>query len=421
MTRGLLENFLNSNFEWKDQSAILDAVKSLQAKSQYSEPKSILPVDEVELRRDYASRIENRLTTSLPDFELTSVHLAAIMITPLINLERGGYLSPQNLSVHELAARLRLVSNLVKRYLVRKFEKEIGPATNQKRPQLHTASSRKSRYPGLTQKELCRARDQYRCLFLQTAEGDVAHIIPHSWNKNQGNVDMTKLVIPTAQVFMDHQLFSKYQMIFADERSSLSTDKIWNMLYLNKQHHWYFDHGSIAFKCLGIERHNDTDDKADVLIQIHWLNRTKINPKKIVTCLGDANDLDKMIDGLRQFEDQGFPARIEPDEGLYTTVRANNYVPVISGHYVRVTMSSEDAEKCQAMLQLSWGLSVVAAMNGSAESPDLLPDHDDWEEIEQQASVENWVQDQAQRYEQLREVDLLSGAADLGTPETLQS
>jgi hypothetical protein len=107
---------------------------------------------------------------------------------------------------------------------------------------------------------------------------------------------------------------------------------------------------------------------------------------------GWRNDFTDIVQEMRQFEAQGRPAPIEAD-GL----RVDAHTPLISGHIARITMPKEDAEKCEAMLDLAWALSFVAAMSGAAWAPYLLPDHDHdvWDRIAQWAAVENWVQEQA--------------------------
>ncbi|KAG8667734.1 hypothetical protein FPOAC2_12922 [Fusarium poae] len=441
----ILDDFLRGDVV-QDQPELYHAVKALMtAKPEYRKPITMIPTHEVELRRDYAVQIEKRLLIADRNFKLTSVHLTAIMMTPLENLERHGYLSPRQASVNELASRLTMAADLVKTYIRHKISSHphsTMKSTTKKsttkgtKPGSQAASSRKSRsnkkgvnpddpyFPpddrGLDQKDLCRDRDKKRCIFTQTAQGDVAHIIPRTWNDSVEHVLLTKKVIAAAQAFMDQETFSKYEGLFADDNNLGTTDKHWNMLYLNKQQHWYLDHTSIGLKCLGIEYPFPEDDtKATVLIQLNWLHRTKLNPNKAVTSQGDGNDFDKMIEGLRQFENERSPARVEDGEGMFAAVRVNNHVPLISGHVVRVTMASEDAHKCKAMLDLSWTLGVIAAMSGAAEWLELShDDDDDREEISQMASVDQWVQDQTQRYlmEQSHKANLPSGAPSLPAP-----
>ncbi|GKU03040.1 hypothetical protein FLAG1_05019 [Fusarium langsethiae] len=421
----LLDKFLHGEIV-KDQSELAQAVKVLlKAEPEYAKPSSIIPTEEIEIRRDYAVQIQKKILKAYPGFKLTPVHLATIMTTPLHNLQRDGHLSYRDNTVLELANKMNLVVPLVKRYLRQKFQPDephaptlvdsprrtASASKKRTRSVSHKPSSRKVRsakqsedpdadyFPpddgGEAEKKLCRERDRYRCIFMQTAQGDVAHIIPRSWNDTAENMELTRQVFPAARAFMDKNDVVEYETLFADTNNLATSDKSWNMLYLNKQLHWYLDHVSVGFKCLGIDPHADDDTKATVNIQLHWLHRTKINPIDKVTLEGDDNDFDKMIVGIRQYENERGLAYIEPGEGMFAAVRANNHVPLISGHYVRINMATEDAKKCKVMLDLAWSLGVVAAMSGAADWPNLLPDHEDWDDIQQKAAVQRWVQDQA--------------------------
>ncbi|RGP76510.1 hypothetical protein FSPOR_185, partial [Fusarium sporotrichioides] len=436
----LLDNFLHSDIT-QEQPHLVRAVKVLlQASPEYVKPTTLIPTDEVEIRREYAIKIEKRIIQGTPDFKFTAVHLAAVMITPLSNLQRHGYLSDRQ-PWQQLAHKMNSLACLVKRYLIKKPETPesyavVEPTTTPDVPErsLSTtskkrarsvsgkASSRKVRstkksedpdaayFPpddgGEDQKELCRERDNNQCVFMHTAKGDCAHIIPRRWNDTEESVEMTRQVIDAARLFLDEDTYLEYENLFADRNNIRTTDKAWNMLYLNKQLHWYLDHASIGMKCLGIEHRADDDTKATVVVQLHWLHRTQYKPSETVTSQGDNNDFNKIVDGLRLFEKQEGPARVEPGGGMFAAVRVNDNVPLVSGHCVRVEMGVEDAEKAKVMFDLAWALGVVAAMSGAADWPNLLPDHEDWDDIKQKAAIQRWVQDQARH----RPVDLPSQA-----------
>ncbi|CEI60735.1 hypothetical protein FVEN_g2601 [Fusarium venenatum] len=443
----LLDNFLRGDVA-EAQPELIHAVKALfKAEPEYRKPTTIIPTHEVDTRHEYAIKIEEQILKHRPDFEFTEVHLVGIMVTPLHNLEPGGYLSYRQ-HWHDLAYKMNSLRCLVKRYLLQKPETPesyavvattTGPrhltsmskkrarsvSNKSKSTSRKTRSSKKNEDPDAAflppsdsenEKKLCRQRDHYRCIFMQTAEGECAHIIPQRWNDTRENVNLTEKVIHVARMFLDEDTLFNHADLFAHPDDVGTTDKCWNMLYFNRQLHWYLDHTSIGFKCLGIDPCEDDKTKAVVVIQLNWLHRSKDKPK-IVTSKGDANDFDKLINGLRQFEEDGRPARVEPGQGMFAAVRVNNNVPLISGHIARIEMPIADAVKCQVMLDLAWALSVVAAMSGAADWPNLLPDHDDWDEIRQKAAVERWVEDQARRHlvspEQTDTSDFLPHTSDL--------
>ncbi|OBS19891.1 hypothetical protein FPOA_11616 [Fusarium poae] len=101
------------------------------------------------------------------------------------------------------------------------------------------------------------------------------------------------------------------------------------------------------------------------------------------------------VESIRKFEENGRPARTEPGHGNYAAVRTDNHVPLISDRLAHIEMSSDDADKCKAMLDLAWHLGVVGAMSGGAEWPELLrdddDDDDDWGELNQRIAVGLWL------------------------------
>ncbi|CEI41595.1 hypothetical protein FVEN_g3690 [Fusarium venenatum] len=221
--------------------------------------------------------------------------------------------------------------------------------------------------------DLCRQRDGYKCIFLPTIVNDVAHIIPRSWNDTEENMLLTRTVISAAQAFMDDDILSKCVSLFADGNNLGTMDKCWNMLYINQLICKHLEKMRIGLKCVGIDHPFAEDDtRAVVIIQPYWLYRNYQKPKQKVTLEGDGNDFDDIINGIRQIRKlEKKPARVE--------------------------MSTEDAEKCKAMLDLAWVLGVVAASSGAAQWPNLLPDHEYWDKIKHWAAVDRWVDDQAYR------------------------
>ncbi|KAM0493649.1 hypothetical protein ACHAP8_009092 [Fusarium lateritium] len=223
------------------------------------------------------------------------------------------------------------------------------------------------------QMDLCRQRDGYKCIFLPTIVNDVAHIIPRSWNDTEENMLLTSTVVPAAQAFMDNDTLSKCYSLFTDGKNLGTMDKCWNMFYINQLLCKNLEQMRMGLECVGIEHpFADDDTRAVVIIQPCWLYRNNEKPKQKVTLEGEGNDFDKMINGIRQIREmEKKPARVE--------------------------MSTEDAEKCKAMLDLAWALDIVAASSGAAQWPNLLPDHEYWEEIQHWATINRWVDDQALR------------------------
>ncbi|KPA39659.1 hypothetical protein FLAG1_07480 [Fusarium langsethiae] len=381
-----------------------ESVNSQQITEEQDElPTTLIPVEEIEVRRRYVPWIENKIRIVRPGFQLTPVHLASILTMPLENLE-GDWFKRQ--TGRTLNLYFGTIPSLVKR----------SDPTSQLGDLPRPSDSTNGRIRGGDdEKKLCLERDNYRCVFTQTAEGDVAYMIPHSWNDTEINVRMTERVADSARLFMDPGTYRKYRHLLADSRNLGTTDKCWNMLYLEKQLHWYLDRATVGLKCLRVTKHKD-QTKATVTIQLHLHYRRRKKPSGDVTFCGEGDDFNMVVASIREFEDNRklALARIEPGEGKYAAVRTNNHAPLISGHLVHIEMSSDDAEKCQAMLNLAWTLGVIATMSGAAEWPGLLPDHDhwdspehnDWDEVKQEVEVKLGVDDQL-RYTEERRIQQL--------------
>lgn len=74
--------------------------KSLKANHPFEEPTTLLPVEEAEIRRDFAIKLEAEIRTDplRANFRLNAVQVAAILSVPLSTLQPGGYLSPRDYS-----------------------------------------------------------------------------------------------------------------------------------------------------------------------------------------------------------------------------------------------------------------------------------------------------------------------------------
>ncbi|CAG1971655.1 unnamed protein product [Fusarium graminearum] len=121
------------------------------------EPTKIMPSDEVELRREYAKCIDARMKFYDPTFKMNSVHLASIITTPLDSLDQIRRMSL-------MGSFLGSLPPLLKRYLIE----------NSGIPKSYLTADPKRSIPGDSehQRNLCRKRDSYTCVFLPNTQND---------------------------------------------------------------------------------------------------------------------------------------------------------------------------------------------------------------------------------------------------------
>ncbi|XEU94955.1 hypothetical protein FSHL1_000239 [Fusarium sambucinum] len=430
----------------------------------YERPITLLPADEVEQRRDFAIMLQEKLNEANPEREvqLTSVHLAALLTMPKENLEHlrefliwishtsmtdmfgelpglvTRFVSPATIAPPPPSAppALELIGNVGKTQATQRAgSSRPSNASKKKRNKTEikrlskkgtTTSQRTSRASDpdagflptrkdgtplsminsvSDEKALCRQRDGDRCIFMQTADGEVAHIIPQSWNSNIDNTERTRQFFEAARLFMSPEQYKRCEKLLVPTSAiGIGTsDKAWNMLYLERQLHRCLDSTNVGFKCLRVTDHPD-GKTATVTIQFHWHLRRMQPPDVNVTLEGEGNHFDKMVESIRKFDENPRPARTKLGHGNYAAMRTNNHAPLISGHLAHIEMSSDDAQKCKAMLDLAWHLGVVGAMSGAAEWPELPSDDDDddWDELRQRNVVEQWLEDQFKLTEEER-------------------
>lgn len=252
------------------------------------------------------------------------------------------------------------------------------------------------------EKKACRKRDLFRCIIMHTAAGEVAHILPWSWNSKESSMQITKALIPGFIAFFDPITRARIHSLLCSPEQLCKSDKRWNMIYLNAQLHSWLSKAFFGLKCLGMEPSKDTKESDDpdktpydVIIQFNWFRRRweKSNIPMSLEGEGEENDFITMVDEQIRYEDAGCPKPAHTRGGLISATNENTHMPVLSGHTFKVTMPIEEAKNFKCMLDVQWALGRIAAMSGAAEYPDSLPDGDDWDEIKQRTAVADWIED----------------------------
>ncbi|KAF5021711.1 hypothetical protein F66182_6238 [Fusarium sp. NRRL 66182] len=392
--------------------------------------------EEVLARRDYAIKIEVAIRRHyMPEFRLKAEHLAGIMTVPMSSLEPGGYLSPVVMegSTHivtgeDLALRLNRMWEFGKFFLQKLSKAEVEasqasqsihgseqslstlskrprtvPSTNQAPKRRHSQLMREETKEGRkdrnrTQRKACLLRDKGACIVMGTADPEVCHIAPHALNENVKNAQKTNFYMKDAtEALLGGNFASLYLPLLANKDDLGASDRVWNMVCLNHQLHFWWSKGYFAFKCLGVEPvESGEDEQGDdmrVDLQFQWMPKLIEWFGQEVQLSGRGNNFDAFIDQLHNHHDAGHPAAI-PTKGN-VEAKLSSGEPLESGHVFCVHMKKEEAAKFKDMIDLQWACIQLFAMCGAA-GLDLLPDDDKDPDVGRVERTEQWIQEQAE-------------------------
>ncbi|RSL94739.1 hypothetical protein CDV31_014180 [Fusarium ambrosium] len=416
--------------------------KSLKANPPFEEPKTLLPVHEAEIRRDFAIKLEAEIRTNpfWADFRLNAVQVATILYVPISTLMPGGYLSLRDSggqlnSAEDLFRRLDGVRLLVKHFLRPNQDKELldndalselfrtprslrTPRSKRTQSPASLPSSKKSKRSSKTrqkrhdpdaeylpkeeegrdkdERDKCFERDGKACVLMRTVDPHVCHIIPFSWNNKELNIRNTALVFEHAAAFLGRDWKKKYQTYLQNPRCPGGSDKAWNMICLNLQLHHWWGKARLGFKYLGIRSLTDTSDMSVVTIQFHWMPCSATGPKDTITLQGQDNGFDRMVKSAKDFH-KGGNAPSPQEFGTIAALSAASAAPILSGDLVDVKMLSSETHLFKAMIEFQWAMIVVAAFSGgAAEEPELLLGDDD-DSDKPDFRTTKWVEDQQSR------------------------
>ncbi|KAH7185191.1 uncharacterized protein B0J16DRAFT_384250 [Fusarium flagelliforme] len=452
---GIVRSFLDSKVA-KDQPELAKCFEKIAtANLPWSKPQTSNLSEQKERRLDHASKIQAKIAentafaTKTGRFRLNAAHVATILILPIESLEEGGWLSHETCDDTLLHIRLNLMSNLMKHYLTKTLEaitmadqspptdppttdepaiqsinrslpeRELRPRKSgtsvyredslqdEAEPSRPTKASKATKdnkdsdyKPDAhnrreAEKKKCRARDLWRCIFQRTAEGQVCHILPFTWNNTEKAIQQTTVMSDCFNAFFDKKTRLELCDLLMDITTLGKTDMAWNMFYLNCQLHAYWGQGRLGLFCKAIGPHvpdksrdesHVGKDWVDVIIQFHWLKRRDGKPDDE---MADRDAMDAMAQTQIQHEEDGSPPGQNDRGADIDAVRADTKTPVLSGHEVRIAMPLDDALKCKMMVDVQWAIIRIAAMSGAAGYPELLPDHRDWNKVKAETDVTN--------------------------------
>ncbi|RSL58311.1 hypothetical protein CEP53_006210 [Fusarium sp. AF-6] len=301
--------------------------KSLKANPPFEEPKTLLPVHEAEIRRDFAIKLEAEIRTNplRADFRLNAVQVATILYVPISTLMAGGYLSLRDSggqlnSDGDLFRRPDGIRLLVKHFLRPNQDKELldNDALSElfRTPRsLRTPRSKRTQSPA----SLPSSKKSKRS------------------SKTQLNIRNTALVFEHATAFLGRDWKRKYQTYLQNPGCPGGSDKAWNMICPNLQLHHWWGKARLGFKYLGIRSLTDTSNMSVVTIQFHWMPCSATGPKDTITLQGHDNGFDRMVKSAKDFH-KGGNAPSPQEFGTIAALSAASAAPILSGDLVDVKM-----------------------------------------------------------------------------------
>ncbi|KAJ4135072.1 hypothetical protein NW768_004685 [Fusarium equiseti] len=238
-----------------------------------------------------------------------------------------------------------------------------------------------------SEKNACRKREGHKCLFTRMAQGEVTHILPFTWNDTDDAIHATRAVSGALYTFFSDDLVSELHELFADPADPGSSDKWWNMIYMNAQLHIFWGTAGFGLHCSGIGPHIepekadnlDTEPLCDITIKFHWLQHRDVKPTDRIVLEGNDNGFMEMTNAQTKYEEaRSEPSKHSQGNSHIDAMAMDTRTTIISGDEFTLTMPKEDAFKCKRMLDVQWHLIRIAAMCGAAEYPELLPDYPDY-------------------------------------------
>ncbi|EKJ69284.1 hypothetical protein FPSE_10537 [Fusarium pseudograminearum CS3096] len=116
-----------------------------------------------------------------------------------------------------------------------------------------------------------------------------------------------------------------------------------------------------------------------------------------VQVTGPDKTMEAMADKRIAHKNDKSPALINPTGGSIAAIRADNFVPILSGNIYKIKMPEEEVKYFIDMLEIQWRLTVIGALAGAADHLELLPMFDDFDPMGQIAPV---AQDQPEGFGQ---------------------
>ncbi|KAF5984731.1 hypothetical protein FCOIX_2458 [Fusarium coicis] len=373
---------LDRIFAEEGNSRVIEHIRSLAVtdKHPFQTPNSLLPTEDAKERRDFALAIQDYIRTdeSQKNFQLKGEQMAAIMSIPREQLLPGGSLSPAGLPLTEvLNFKDRLESiwpfSLHCKPLTKKKTRTKLPVPPRPADRLYQAlrinAKKKIQRPNIPKRGSTGKKRRKKgaknaiaiCVFMmKTANPDVCHILPFTFNDTLDNAKKTENFYHGVASIMGKEFFERLRGQLADMNNLGTTDRAWNMICLNPQLHRWWSKAYFGLQCLGIE--HDEHSMATLTIQFRWMPQIRKRIYERVQVSGRRNHWSHVKEDDRQFSSERRPSAQPPRSR--------------TGHIIRLSFTSEDGARCKEMLDLQWACIKMTALAGGAGDPELFSDQD---------------------------------------------
>lgn len=213
--------------------------------------------------------------------------------------------------------------------------------------------------------ELCKQRDDGKCVLTKAGDPDAAHIFPYSILNKSAN---TPRLNYTAQanfwvflrVFWDDDHVDKWRnKIFPDpQHPDTGFESCFNLICLAKHAHGYWNSGRFALKPLSL-----SDDEKDLTVQFFWQPQYDHKYNDRVDLLKEPLSSEG-LKFLKKGKGAYFLCRLSED-------LSTRYIQ--SGDIFTLTTDDPGSRPLPSweLLEMQWILQRITAMSGAAETPEL--------------------------------------------------
>ncbi|KAF5562561.1 hypothetical protein FNAPI_3135 [Fusarium napiforme] len=402
--RALLHDRLDVNISSDQFSSHLADILTEYREAPFTVPRELLLPEEFEQRREIGLRIQDRLLKEDPNFKVRMFHVAAIAVVPLQTLLHGklcpnfhdGVAVNKTVDLIMEFERMRHFANLFVQKLGKPAERQYDEYRSTIHGDQRVSSSASESEQGQKrqktsledpdqqkeitlsiskervrrsepQKRKCRERDGYACVITGMADPEVCHIFPFALNETVDNATKTKKFFGATEGLVSADFRRTYTPLMADARNLGGSDKVWNLICLNKTLHDWWGRAYWGFQYHGIDAVSEPGDG----------NKSKVREPDGVTLAGDNNSLDALNGEVHRFsQDESYYPTETPRKPGHVEFRLHTGETLKSGQEFHFIMDTEDAPGFKHMVDLQWASLRLFVMKGGAEADSFSVDDD---------------------------------------------
>ncbi|KAF5626028.1 hypothetical protein F52700_8743 [Fusarium sp. NRRL 52700] len=407
--RALIHDRIDINISSDKFSSHLTDTLMDYREAPFSVPRELLLPEEFEQRREIGLKIEKAILKHDPHFKFKMYHVAAIAVVPLETLLHGKLCpdvrpgetgnSPRDLIME--FERMRHFSSLFVQRLGKQLEQEFddyrssiegsekgspsasnsGQGKKRQRDSLEQELQKKKASRSDGEKKKCNERDGYACVITKLADPDACHIFPFALNEKIETIGRTEKFFEATESLMSADFRTTYTPLMANARNLGGSDKVWNLICLNKTLHDWWGRGYWGFQFHGIEPVSDGDTKmVKVTLIFRWLPRFMVMRKKQpddITLEGDNNSLDALNRELGLFhQDESYYPTEVPVKPGHVEFRLHTGETLKSGQEFHFIMGVEVAPRFEDMVKLQWASLRLFVMKGGGDVDSLSGEDD---------------------------------------------